>query len=82
MNPKHLKEMKSFRTRLGKNITWFDSLSNRTKWDIFFAIKQEKWLMKSFSKKLSFKSRIYHYKKKYKVSNSRIRNTALEKLLK
>jgi hypothetical protein len=82
MSPKHEKEMRSFKNRLGKNIVWFDSLPERIKRDIFFSIKRDKWIMKSLDRQLSFRSRINHYKKKYKVSSAKMRNTALEKLLK
>lgn len=82
MSPKHEKEMKSFKKRLGKNIVWFDSLPSRTRWDILFSIKQDKYIMKSLNRNLSFRNRIYHYKKKYRVSTSKLRNTTLEKLLK
>lgn len=37
------KEFKSFRKKMGANIIWFDSLSEKKKWDLFFGWKKEKF---------------------------------------
>ena len=43
-NKKHIKELKSFKNRLGKNLIWFNSLSTEKQYDLLFMWKKEKWL--------------------------------------
>lgn len=39
---KHLKEMKSLRNKMGKNIAWFESLTPKKQYDVLFLWKHEK----------------------------------------
>ena len=73
--------MESFRKRLGKHIFWFDSLKEKSKLDILFKYKQEKYLFRGVGK-FPFTSRIYSYMKLFRAPQYKIRNTKLEELLK
>lgn len=39
---KHIKELKSLRNKMGKNIIWFESLSPKKQYDVLFLWKHEK----------------------------------------
>ena len=39
----HLKELNSLRNKMGKDIIWFDALSNQQQYDFLFLWKKEKW---------------------------------------
>lgn len=40
---KTLKELKSFRNKMGSNIVWFDSLNKQKQFDLLFEWKREKY---------------------------------------
>ena len=39
---KHIKELKSLRNKMGKNIIWFESLTPKKQYDVLFFWKHEK----------------------------------------
>lgn len=55
----HLKEMKSFKNKItGSNLVWFESLSEKKKWDLLFEWKSEKYNNKLDKPKVRFVKRM------------------------
>lgn len=51
---KHIKELKSFRNKMGSKIYWFDSLSEKKQYDLLFAWKKFKYFNKLKKPEYSF----------------------------
>ena len=89
----HKKELHSLRNKMvGKNLVWFDSLPERSQYDILFAWKREKKFNNRTTKiceargmyilfPINFKYFIFKMKRKYKPLVSRIREATIDLLL-
>jgi hypothetical protein len=55
---KHLKELNSFKNKMGPNLVWFNSLSKTKQYDILFLWKREKWSNKSRPKLITIYNHI------------------------
>ncbi len=81
-----LKEFKSFQNKIGKNTIWFNALSNKKQWDLFFKWKRHKWISKKVypvKQPVSLRNFIYICQKNiyFKVPKSIMRDKQINKIL-
>lgn len=97
MNAKHKKEMKSFRNKLDRHISWFNSLPTSKQYDILFLWKSHKYHKKHYPKPSMVRYDVYrvvspvklkHWiilikmNKKFQSSRNRMRDSQIDLILK